>query len=147
MRLPLTLPLYKGHGDMLNLRDRATAAVTPQEKTAVQLEGCFTTSWWKLPSGLILKSWCYPSGIKALVVGRDCRQFPWGQGKGEGMLWECRLLYLQGVWGFLDGHSPCSFINIIKARTYLVLIQSLQRDWLQPALLGHYFSLGLDGGV
>lgn len=34
------------------------------------------------------------------------------------------------VWGFPHGHSPHSFVNIIKARTYLVLIQSqpLQGD-------------------
>lgn len=53
------------------------------------------------------------------------------------------------VCGFPSGHSPHSFVNIIKARTYLVLIQSqpLQGDWLQATLLGHYFSLGLAGGV
>lgn len=47
---------------------------------------------------------------------------------GDRMLRGHRLLYQHGVWGFLDGHSPRSFINIIKFRTYLVLIQSLQRD-------------------
>lgn len=77
---------------------------------------------------------------KLWLLERDCRP-------GEGMLWAHRLLYQCGIWGFLDGHSPRSFVNIIKARSYLVLIQSLQRDWLQAALLGHYFRLGLDGGV